>query len=82
MDPRGTREDPATGSASGPLGAYLVRHGLVEGGEDVAIVSEQGTAMGRQSFVHITLSARGGRISGIRVGGGVVPVLEGTPTLP
>jgi predicted PhzF superfamily epimerase YddE/YHI9 len=38
--------------------------------------------MGRQSFVHITLSARGGRVSDIRVGGGVVPVLEGTLTLP
>jgi len=79
---RGTWEDPATGSASGPLGAYLVRHGLVEAGDHVEIVSEQGTAMGRQSFVHITLSARGGRISEIRVGGSVVPVLEGTLTLP
>jgi predicted PhzF superfamily epimerase YddE/YHI9 len=48
----------------------------------VAIVSEQGTAMGRQSFVHITLSAREGQIADIRVGGGVVPVLEGTLTLP
>src|SRR5436190_171748 len=38
-DPRGTREDPATGSASGPLGAYLARHGLVEGGDEVAIAS-------------------------------------------
>jgi trans-2,3-dihydro-3-hydroxyanthranilate isomerase len=76
-EPGGTREDPATGSASGPLGAYLVRHGLVEGGDEIAIVSEQGTAMGRQSFVHIRLTARGGRIADIRVGGGVVPVLEG-----
>ena len=81
-DPGGTWEDPATGSGSGPLGAYLVRHGLVEGGDNVAIVSEQGTAMGRQSFVHITLSARDGQISDIRVGGGVVPVLEGTLRLP
>jgi trans-2,3-dihydro-3-hydroxyanthranilate isomerase len=81
-DPGGTWEDPATGSGSGPLGAYLVRHGLVEGGDNVAIVSEQGTAMGRQSFVHITLSARDGQISDIRVGGVVVPVLEGTLTLP
>lgn len=78
----GTREDPATGSASGPLGAYLVRHRLVTAGDAVAIVSEQGTAMGRQSFVHITLSARGGRIGDIRVGGHVVPVLEGTLTIP
>jgi trans-2,3-dihydro-3-hydroxyanthranilate isomerase len=81
-DPRGTWEDPATGSASGPLGAYLVRHGLVEADGTVAIVSEQGTAMGRQSLVHITLSAREGRATDIRVGGGVVPVLEGTLTIP
>lgn len=88
-DPRGTWEDPATGSASGPLGAYLVRHGLVEGvdkvagdGDEIAIVSEQGTAMGRQSFVHIRLSTRGGRTPDIRVGGGVVPVLDGTLRLP
>jgi trans-2,3-dihydro-3-hydroxyanthranilate isomerase len=77
-EPGGAREDPATGSASGPLGAYLVRHGLVERGDEVTIVSEQGTAMGRQSFVHIRLSGRDGRPSDIRVGGAVVPVLDGT----
>ena len=43
----------------------------------VAIVSEQGTEMGRQSFVHIKIAMRGGRISELRVGGGVVPVIEG-----
>ena len=41
------------------------------------ILSEQGTKMGRQSFVHIRLTARGGTVTNIRVGGGVVPVLEG-----
>jgi trans-2,3-dihydro-3-hydroxyanthranilate isomerase len=84
-DAGGAREDPATGSASGPLGAYLVRHGLVEvaeDGEEVDIVSEQGTAMGRQSFVHIRLAMRRGHPSEIRVGGGVVPILDGTLRLP
>jgi trans-2,3-dihydro-3-hydroxyanthranilate isomerase len=85
----GAREDPATGSASGPLGAYLVRHRMVEiaeggteiaaeGGQEIAILSEQGTAMGRQSFVHIRLTVHRGRTSNVRVGGGVVPVLDGT----
>jgi trans-2,3-dihydro-3-hydroxyanthranilate isomerase len=78
----GLPEDPATGSASGPLGAYLVRHGLVGGSGEVTIVSEQGTRMGRQSFVHIRLRAADGRASDIRVGGGVVPVLEGQLSLP
>jgi len=73
----GVPEDPATGSASGPLGAYLVLNGLVRKSADVRIVSEQGTKMGRQSFVHIRLGMQGETIAEIRVGGSVVPVLEG-----
>jgi trans-2,3-dihydro-3-hydroxyanthranilate isomerase len=78
----GIPEDPATGSASGPLGAYLVRHRLVRGRGAVTIVSEQGTKMGRQSFVHIRLRVTDGQATDIRVGGGVVPVLEGRLSLP
>ena len=77
----GLREDPATGSASGALGAYAVRHRLVTANDETRIVSEQGTKMGRQSFVHITLRADGDRITDIRVGGSVVPVLDGHLTL-
>jgi trans-2,3-dihydro-3-hydroxyanthranilate isomerase len=73
----GIPEDPATGSASGPLGAYLVLNGLVRKGAEVRIVSEQGTKMGRQSFIHIRLAMQGEEITEIRVGGSVVPVLEG-----
>ena len=73
----GVPEDPATGSASGPLGAYLVREGFARKAPEVRIVSEQGTKMGRQSHVHIRLSMRGDAITAIRVGGAVVPVLEG-----
>jgi len=73
----GIPEDPATGSASGPLGAYLVQNGMVKGSGEVKIVSEQGTKMGRQSFVYIRLTERGGTVTDIRVGGGVVPVLKG-----
>jgi len=78
----GVPEDPATGSAGGPLGAYLVRHGLVRGTGELNMVSEQGTKMGRQSFVHIRLQAHGADATDIRVGGGVVPVLEGRLRLP
>ena len=78
----GVAEDPATGSASGALGAYLVRHRLVRGDGELRIVSEQGTTMGRQSFVHIALSARDGGSSNIRVGGAVVPVIDGTLRVP
>jgi predicted PhzF superfamily epimerase YddE/YHI9 len=51
----------------------------VPAAERVEIVSEQGTKMGRQSFVHIVVERESGRIE---VGGQVVPVLEGTLTLP
>jgi trans-2,3-dihydro-3-hydroxyanthranilate isomerase len=73
----GIPEDPATGSASGPLGAYLVQHGLVDPGDPVELVSAQGVRMGRPSRVHIRLRAVGGAVTDIRVGGGVVPVLDG-----
>jgi trans-2,3-dihydro-3-hydroxyanthranilate isomerase len=72
-------EDPATGSASGPLGAFAVKYGLVPRSSQVSIVSEQGTKMGRQSFVHIKLEypPDGDVPSKIEVGGSVVPTLKG-----
>ena len=54
-----------------------MRHGLVDKAGEVKIVSEQGTKMGRQSFIHIRLTMDGEKISRIRVGGGTVPVLTG-----
>jgi len=70
-------EDPATGSASGPLGAFAVRYGLVPRAAQVSIVSEQGTKMGRQSFIQIKLAYSAGAElpSQIEVGGSVVPVM-------
>ncbi|MFL5759908.1 MAG: PhzF family phenazine biosynthesis protein [Thermomicrobiales bacterium] len=68
----GIAEDPATGSASGPLGAYLVREGIVPAGGEVEIISQQGTKMGRQSWVHIRLK-RAGDDWTIQVGGMTVP---------
>lgn len=78
----GVPEDPATGSASGPLGAYLVRHRLVNISPEIMVVSEQGTKMGRQSFVHLRLRPGTGDDVAIEVGGGTVPVLEGILRLP
>ncbi|HKW07792.1 MAG TPA: PhzF family phenazine biosynthesis protein [Candidatus Dormibacteraeota bacterium] len=75
-------EDPATGSAAGPLGAFAVRYGLVPRAPRVSIVSEQGTKMGRQSFLRIELEygdTNSKEIpTRIQVGGGVMPVLTGT----
>jgi trans-2,3-dihydro-3-hydroxyanthranilate isomerase len=82
-DTAGIPEDPATGSASGALGAYVAERGLVSstpGGME--IISLQGMKMGRPSEVHIRLRLDDGRAREIEVGGGVVPVMEGTLTLP
>lgn len=76
----GIREDPATGSAAGPLGAFAVRHGLLPKAARVEAVCEQGTKLSRQSFIRIELSypAKGDLPTRIDVGGSVQPVLVGT----
>lgn len=73
----GIYEDPATGSASGPLGCYLVQHGIVPAGRASAIVSLQGVKMGRPSWIHIDIGVEDGEISRVRVGGKAVLVAEG-----
>lgn len=72
----GIAEDPATGGASGPLGCYLVKHGLVTGSPAV-IVSEQGMEMGRPSFIHIQIDHSGGDFKRVSVGGQSVYIGEG-----
>lgn len=63
-------EDPATGAASGPLGAYLVEHGVVTAQNGVAeILSEQGFEMGRPSYLHIAIGVENQTINRVRVGG-------------
>ena len=74
----GALEDPATGSASGPLGCYLVRYGIVPLARAGDIVSVQGVKMNRPSRVHIRIDAESPeRITRVRVGGGSVLVGEG-----
>ena len=65
----GIGEDPATGAASGPLGCYLVRYGLVKRDPAAEIVSEQGLEMGRPSFIRIRIERQGEDITAVRVGG-------------
>ena len=73
----GASEDPATGSASGPLGCYLVKNGLVPADQAGAIVSSQGVKMGRPSRIHIKLDMSGTDVTRVRVGGTSVLVGEG-----
>jgi len=61
-------EDPATGSANGPLGEYLIRHGVLPG---PTVRSEQGHAVGRPSRLDIAVERTEGRTCGVYVSGSV-----------
>ena len=74
----GVPEDPATGSASGPLGAYLVKHSLVSPARAEKMLNLQGVKLGRPSWIHISIETANGHTSRVRVGGTAVFVAEGT----
>lgn len=75
----GIAEDPATGSAAGPLGSYLVRHGSVPAGVAPSrIVNLQGVKMQRPSRIVIAIDGTAHAITRVRIGGTSVLVAEGT----
>jgi trans-2,3-dihydro-3-hydroxyanthranilate isomerase len=74
----GISEDPATGGASGPLGCYLVHHGVVRPEQAASMMSLQGVKMRRPSHIHISIGLERGQIVGVRVGGEAVLAGEGT----
>lgn len=76
----GITEDPATGSATGPLAAYMIANGLISGDDGTHFVSEQGTKMGRRSFLHVEIRGEGDT-QAIDVGGFVTPISEAVMTL-
>lgn len=76
----GIAEDAASGSSTGPLAAYMMKHRLCPSKADTRFYSEQGTRMGRRSILHVHIHGENG-VDGIAVGGNVTPVLEGTLSL-
>ncbi|HTS02530.1 MAG TPA: PhzF family phenazine biosynthesis protein [Thermoanaerobaculia bacterium] len=76
----GVPEDPATGSAAGPVGVYLALHGAVPGGVAGGrgrFAIDQGVEMGRPSELDVTVLVEGGRPAGVRVEGSAVLVMRG-----
>ncbi|HEU0305114.1 MAG TPA: PhzF family phenazine biosynthesis protein [Gaiellaceae bacterium] len=71
----GVPEDPATGSAAGPLAAHLVRHGLIGSGEEIEI--EQGVEVGRPSTLYATAWGTAEQVERVEVGGSAVVVARG-----
>lgn len=74
----GVPEDPATGSASGALGAYLVHNGVVEVGPTTEIIAEQGYEVDRPSRIVIQVESEDDAIQAVTVGGQAVLIMEGT----
>ena len=75
----GVAEDPASGSLTGPLAAYMMRHNLVSHSAGTRFISEQGTKMGRRSILHVHIRGEFGK-DGIDIGGYVTPIAEATMT--
>ena len=73
----GIAEDPATGSASGPLGCYLFAYRLIARERLTHGVSLQGVKMRRPSRIHVAIDAQGEEITRVRVGGRSVLVGDG-----
>jgi trans-2,3-dihydro-3-hydroxyanthranilate isomerase len=71
----GVDEDPATGSAAGPVACHLARHGLTAWGEE--IVLEQGAEVGRPSQLFARADGGDGLIDRVTVGGRAVTVARG-----
>jgi len=71
----GIPEDPATGSAAGPLAVHLGRHGKIGFGEKIEI--SQGAEIGRPSTLFERVEGTGDEIERVEVGGSAVTVAHG-----
>jgi trans-2,3-dihydro-3-hydroxyanthranilate isomerase len=76
----GVAEDPATGSAAGPLAVHLARHGRIGFGEEIEIL--QGVELGRPSTLFAEVHGTPDRIERVRVGGSAVVVARGEFSIP
>jgi trans-2,3-dihydro-3-hydroxyanthranilate isomerase len=76
----GVAEDPATGSAAGPLALHLARHGRIAFGDEIEI--SQGAEVGRPSTLYARADGSADGVERIEVGGSAVIVARGEFRLP
>jgi trans-2,3-dihydro-3-hydroxyanthranilate isomerase len=76
----GVAEDPATGSAAGPLAVHLARHGRIAFGEEIEI--SQGAEVGRPSTLYARADGSAEQLERVEVGGSAVVVARGEFRLP
>ncbi len=72
---QGVNEDPATGSAAGPIACHLARHGLIAFGNEIELT--QGVEIGRPSKLFARAEGSAERIERVEVGGSAVIVARG-----
>jgi trans-2,3-dihydro-3-hydroxyanthranilate isomerase len=76
----GIAEDPATGSAAGPLALHLARHGRIGFGDEIEI--SQGAEIGRPSTLFARIEGTAEKVERVEVGGSAVVVARGEFRLP
>jgi trans-2,3-dihydro-3-hydroxyanthranilate isomerase len=76
----GVAEDPATGSAAGPLAVHLARHGRIEFGDEIEI--SQGAEVGRPSKLYARAVGSAEQLERVEVGGSAVLLARGEFRLP
>jgi trans-2,3-dihydro-3-hydroxyanthranilate isomerase len=76
----GFMEDPATGSAAGPLAVHLARHGRIEFGQEIEI--SQGAEVARPSTLYARADGTAEQLEAVEVGGSAVIVARGEFRLP
>lgn len=81
----GINEDPATGSANGPLGVYLYEQGMLDDklvGDTLTIIGEQGDVMGRKGRITIQMIIKNKAVASVAVGGRAITTLDGEMIIP
>jgi trans-2,3-dihydro-3-hydroxyanthranilate isomerase len=76
----GVNEDPATGSAAGPLAVHLARHGRIGFGDEIEI--SQGAEVGRPATLYARVDGSANAVERVEVGGSAVIVARGEFRLP
>jgi trans-2,3-dihydro-3-hydroxyanthranilate isomerase len=74
----GVAEDPATGSAAAPFGAYAATYGLIKPAPKASFLIQQGVEMGRPSEIRVEVARNDSGAFAIRIGGRCAIVGEGS----
>ena len=73
----GINEDPVTGNANGPLGAYLVHNRIIDRiNETFSFNSIQGEAIGREGVVEVSVDIKDNKPQLIKIGGEAVTIFK------